>query len=598
MELVDPKDISKAIKIRGKKGIQTSKLLMSLLRIRKINKIYSKIYDLPPDEFLNEIIKLFRINFEISDEDISKIPDKGAFITVSNHPYGGIDGILLIKIIAEKRPDFKVMANFLLQSIKPMKDYFLPVNPFENKKEIKSSFKGIKLAIQHLQEGKPLGIFPAGEVSAYNSDAGIITDKQWQNPALNLIKKARVPVIPVYFQGTNSRLFHILGLVHPLLRTAKLPSELFNKKRKVIKIKIGNPISVKDQDDISDISRYGRFLRAKTYSLGTSLEIKRFFRKGILRLKKAEKIIDPVDVNLLIGEVRKISKTDLLLKQKNFEVYCSSSENIPNLLTEIGRLRELTFREAGEGTNRSLDVDEYDLYYNQLFIWDSNAKKIVGAYRVGKGKEILSRYGKKGLYIESLFKIKKPFESVLKESIELGRSFIVKDYQKQIAPLFLLWKGILYLLLKNPEYRYLLGPVSISNMFSKFSKSIIIKFIKANYFDYNLAGYITPRKKFRVKPDAEIDTDIFIESTTDDLNKLDKIIEDIEPNHFKLPVLIKKYLKLNAKIIGFNIDPKFNNALDGLIILDLYEVPLQTIETLSKEINDKTILDRFNTKQG
>jgi len=499
MDLVNPNDISKAIKLKGKGGIQTSKFLMSILRIRKVNKIYSKIHDLPIDEFLEELVELFRINYEISQEDLDKIPNDGAFITVSNHPYGGLDGVLLLKIILERRPDFKVMANFLLQNIKAMENYFLPVNPFENLKDVKSSFKGIKSALSHLQEGRPLGIFPAGEVSTYNSSSSIITDRQWQNSALNLIRKAKVPVIPVYFQGTNSRLFHVLGMIHPMLRTAKLPSELFNKKRKVIKIKIGNPITIKEQEGIGDISRYGRYLRAKTYSLGTSIEVKRFFRKGLLRLKKEEKIVDAIEPSILVKEVKGLPKEDFLLKQKNFEVYCSPSNNIPNILTEIGRLRELTFREVGEGTNHSIDIDEFDLYYHQLFIWDTNEKRIVGAYRVGKGREILSNYGKKGMYTESLFRIKKQFEPILEESIELGRSFITKQYQKQIAPLFLLWKGILYLLLKNPEYRYLLGPVSISNMFSKFSKSIIIKFIKANYYDYNLASYISPRKKFRVK---------------------------------------------------------------------------------------------------
>ncbi len=590
MKLVDPKDFSKAIKLKGKGGIRTSKFLMNVLRIRKINKVYSQIYNLPKDQFFEALTKFLRINYEVSEEDLKKIPKEGAFITISNHPYGGLDGILLIKILSEIRPDFKVMANFLLQNIKPMENFYFSVNQFETQ----ASYTGIKLAINHMQEGKPLGIFPAGEVSAYTSDTSIITDRQWQNSAIRLIKKAQVPVIPIYFKGTNSRFFHILGLIHPVLQTAKLPSELLNKKRKIIKIKIGNPISVKDQEGISDLARYGRFLRAKTYALGTSLEVKKFFRKGMLHLKKEEQIIDSIPQEILVKEIKGLPKTDFLLKQKNFEVYCSPSENIPNILTEIGRLREVTFREMGEGTNRSMDIDEFDLYYYQLFIWDTNLQQIVGAYRVGKGKEIMAKYGQKGFYAESLFKIKKQFNPVLTESIELGRSFIVKGYQKQIIPLFLLWKGILYLLLKNQEYRYLFGPVSISNIFSKFSKGIIIQFIKANYFDYNFAAYITPRKKFRVKADIEVDTDIFIESSKDDFGKLDKIIEDIEPNNLKLPILLKKYLKLNAKIIGFNIDPKFNNALDGLIILDLFEVPMQTIESLSKEIDDSSILERFN----
>jgi len=180
---------------------------------------------------------------------------------------------------------------------------------------------------------------------------------------------------------------------------------------------------------------------------------------------------------------------------------------------------------------------------------------------------------------------------VMSQALELGRSFIVPEYQKKPMPLFLLWKGILYFLLKNPEYRYLIGPVSISNRFSKFSKSLIIKFIKEHYFNQDLAKYIKPRKRFRV-PSHRLDTEIIL-GDSDDINKLDKIIKDIETTHDAMPVLLKKYLKLNGKIVEFNIDPKFNNSLDGLIILDLFDVPPETITDFSKELKDDSILERF-----
>jgi len=216
----------------------------------------------------------------------------------------------------------------------------------------------------------------------------------------------------------------------------------------------------------------------------------------------------------------------------------------------------------------------------------------VGAYRVGKGKEVLDRYGKKGFYIQSLFKIDNGFIPILAQSIELGRSFIVKEYQKKPLPLFLLWKGILYFLIKNPEYRYLIGPVSISSHFSNYSKGVIINFMKANYYDNEFARFITPRNNFRVAVSMN-DTEVLFEKNND-INKLDKFIQEIEPEDFRMPILLKKYIKLNGKIIGFNVDPKFNHALDGLLILDLFQVPMETITSLSKEINDKSLLERFN----
>jgi len=407
-----------------------------------------------------------------------------------------------------------------------------------------------------------------------------------------MIKAAEVPIVPVYFQGNNSRLFHLLGLIHPNLRTVRLPYELFNKKRKVIRIRIGNPISVKDQQEFTDIARFGRFLRAKTYSLGSALEVQKFFRPNIFRSGKVEDIIPPVDPPKIEQEVNQLKEKYLLFESGEFQVFCTPSFCIPSIMNELGRLREITFRQIGEGTNRSIDIDEFDLYYNQLFIWDSLQKKIVGAYRVGMGKDIMQQYGIKGFYIQSLFKISQKVYPALEQSLELGRSFIVSDYQKKPLPLFMLWKGILYFLLKHPDYRYLVGPVSISNRFSNFSKGMIIKYIMENHYNPEIGRYIKPRTKFVPTGLQDIDTEILMESSND-LNKFDKFIKDVDTSNYTMPVLLKKYLKLNGKIVGFNIDPKFNNALDGLLFLDLFDVPIETISALSKEINDNSILDRF-----
>lgn len=593
MKLVESKDFKKAAGLNTIGGESIAKLLMYILKISKINRMYTEVANCEGPEFLDALLKKLEIKYEVNPEDIKRIPKEGPFIVVSNHPYGGIDGIILLKILLEARPDFKVLANFLLRRIDPIKEYIFPVDPFESANQTAGSLVGLKTSIAHLKEGKPLGIFPAGEVSTYyNTEAPGVADRQWSDSIVKFIKKSNVPVVPIYFQGTNSRLFHVLGLLHPMLRTAKLPSELLNKKNKTIKVRVGFPITVQEQNEFTDIARYGRFIRLKTYALGSSIEVKKFFNYRLKSETKAEEIIGPVAPELINAEVETVIEKHLLFKSKNFCVICAPSVEIPNIMTELGRLREITFREVGEGTNRKIDIDEFDLYYHQLFIWDEEAKTIVGAYRAGKGKEIIDRYGKKGFYIESLFKIDNGFNPILEQSIELGRSFIIKEYQKKPMPLFLLWKGILYFLIKNPEYRYLIGPVSISSNFSNYSKGIIINFMKANYFDNEFSRYIQPRNNFKV-PVSKDDTEVIFENCND-IGKLDKFIQDIEPDEFRMPVLLKKYIKLNGRIIGFNVDPKFNNALDGLLILDLFQVPIEVITSLSKEINDKTILERFN----
>jgi hypothetical protein len=313
----------------------------------------------------------------------------------------------------------------------------------------------------------------------------------------------------------------------------------------------------------------------------------------MFRAVKVEDIIPAVKREKIETEVSSIREKYMLFETGEFQVFCSPSFCIPSVMNELGRLREITFRQIGEGTNRSIDIDEFDLYYNQLFIWDNLEKKIVGAYRVGMGKDIMRQYGIKGFYIHSLFKISHRIYPSLEQSLELGRSFIVSEYQKKPMPLFMLWKGILYFLLKHPEYRYLVGPVSISNRFSNFSKGMIIKFIMENYYNPDIGKHIKPRTKFVPARFQDVDTDIIMESSND-LNKFDKFIKDVDTSNYTMPVLLKKYLKLNGKIVGFNIDPKFNNALDGLLFLDLFDVPIETIASLSKEINDDSILERFS----
>ena len=594
MNLVSSKDISKAIHMDKIGGEVVAKFLMQLLKLNKVNRLYSETKNKLGIEFINSVIEQLEFTYEVRDEDIKKIPLDKPFIVVANHPFGGIDALILLKIFAEIRPDLKAMANFLLQKIEPIKDLIFPVNPFETRKDAKSSLAGIKSALAHLEEGKPLAIFPAGEVSSYQPESSIIQDREWQPSILKFIKKVQVPIIPVYFHGTNSRLFHLLGQLHPVLRTAKLPSELFNKKNKTIKIRIGNPIPVKEQDEFSDISHFGRYLRARTYALGTALEAKKFYLRSFQpKLKKAEPIADEGDKKLLVDEINVLLENYLLFENKNYKVFCGPSTEMPNTMHELARLREMTFREVGEGTGRAMDIDEYDFYYHQLVIWDEDENKIVGAYRIGKGKDIIAQYGLNGFYITSLFRIKKEFLKYLNESIELGRSFIVKEYQRKPLPLFLLWKGLLFFLLKNTEYRYLIGPVSISNDFSKFSKTLIVEFVKKFHYRSELAKYIKPRKKFVIKPDKIVDRELFIRNDDADVSKLDKLINDIEST-YKFPILLKKYLQLNSKLIGFNIDPKFNDALDGLMILDIFDVPENFIKALSKELNDESILERFN----
>ncbi|MBN4070182.1 lysophospholipid acyltransferase family protein [Olleya sp. AH-315-F22] len=588
MELVTAKEVSKAIKTDkyGFIGTFIGWLLMKLLKISTINKFYKKNKHLEDLDFLNAILDEFQIKFEIPEEDLKRLPKSGAYITISNHPLGGIDGILLLKLMLEQRSDFKIIANFILHRIVPLKPFIMPVNPFEDRKDVKSSITGFKNSILHLREGKPLGIFPAGEVSTYR-DGKLVVDKPWEDAAMKLVKKAEVPVVPIYFHAKNSKLFYKLSKISDTFRTAKLPSEVLTQKRRIIKVRIGKPISVKDQQEHEELNDFSEFIRKKTYMLSNTFEDKSKILNNIsstLKIPKIpKKIVTPVKKEVMIKEITELNEGDYrLLKSKNYEVYLAPAIKLPNILREIGRLREITFREVGEGTNEAIDLDKFDTYYHHMFLWDNNTQQIVGAYRMGLGSKIFEKYGIDGFYLQDLFRFEPELFKMMSRSIELGRAFIIKEFQQKPMPLFLLWKGIIHSTLRFPEHKYLIGGVSISNQFSNFSKSLMIDFMKSHYYDPYVAQYIHPKKEFKVKL-KDADKDFVFDATKADLNKFDRIIDELEPGSLRMPVLLKKYIKQNCRLIGFNVDPLFNNAVDGLMYIKIADLPESTVRPVMEE---------------
>jgi putative hemolysin len=583
-ELISENDITKGIRIKRIKLKPLTPLVSRILKIKELNELYAKHAHAFGGEFSEQVLEHLKVNYTVNTKELEHIPKDGAFIIVCNHPYGGIDGLLLLSLLSKKRPDIKLMANFLLQQIPSLKNNLVSVNPFKQTKKDGINITAIKQCLGFIQNGVPIAIFPAGEVSSVKrTHLNIsISDKMWNPVVGKLIMKAQVPVIPVYFAGHNSLLFNLLGLIHPIFRTAKLPSELFNKSNENIHVRIGKPIKVKAINEFEKPSELLKFLRAKTYALGSSLKIdSKSFIEKLAPKTNPQAIINETPLALLVNDLNKIKTSNLLFTQNNFEVYMSNAYNIPNILKEITRLREITFRAVGEGTNKALDTDQYDYLYHHLFIWDKTAQKLVGAYRVGLGDELYKQYKKNGFYLHTLFKIKKRFSPILKQSLELGRSFIVSEYQRHPYALLLLWKGInRFIEQNNQAYKYLIGPVSISNNFSALSKDLMVDYITQNHFDKQLSEFVKPRKKYSFKYKG--DSTSLSEHTHQNIKILDDMIEEIELTGNKIPVLLKKYLKQNAKIIGFNIDPKFNNALDGFLVMNIEQVPEQTFEMVTR----------------
>ncbi len=595
MILVSTKDIYHAsgLKKIGPFGYPVAWLYKKIGGLSKLNDLYKRGWKKNAPDFLEFLLDDLEITYELHDVDLNRIPKEGPFVIVSNHPLGGLDGILLMHIIGKIRPDFKVMGNFLLHKIKPLEPMVIAVNPFETRKEVYSSSSGMREALRHVRDGGCLGIFPAGEVSTKDEE-GNVTDREWQDSAIKLIKKLDVPVIPMYFRAKNSPFFYRMAALSPNLQTAMLPSEMVRPRTKPIQIRIGKPIVPKQQQEFEDIKAFSEFLRKKTYSLSTYYTQKKSLLMETLKIpstiamnatsKKPKAIVEETPKELINAEIEVLRKSEdaLLFKNNNYECYFSKAHEIPNVLREIGRLRELTFRQIGEGTNQEIDLDRYDVHYHHLFLWDNETCKIVGAYRMALGKEVYEQFGVNGFYLHELFHIEPELHPFFKKCIEMGRAFVVPDYQQKPMPLFLLWRGIVHVTLRNPEEKYIIGSVSISNQFSDFSKSLMIEFMKSHYYDPYVAQYVRPKKEFKVKLKDE-DKEFFFDEAEADLNKFDKLIDEIEPNVLRLPVLIKKYIKQNAKLIGFNVDPKFNDAIDGLMYIRISDLPENTVKPVLEE---------------
>ncbi|TXK52182.1 GNAT family N-acetyltransferase [Pontibacter qinzhouensis] len=579
IEIISKNQVSAAAALDKFKVSFLSPWLMQVLQIKSLNELYASAHTLDGFTFVEEILKRLSIQVEIHPQDLQHIPATGAFIAVANHPYGALDGLLMLKLLGTARPDFKLMANHLLQQVPNLLDVLLPVNAMQDTK--KSSFSGVRTALRQLHNDMPVGIFPAGEVSSFHWQTSAVSDPAWHPSVGKLVQLAKVPVLPVYFSGHNGLTFSLAGLLHPLLRTAQLPAQLLNKQGQKVLVRIGKPIYGKEIQALSP-TQLLPYLRAKTYALGACLrdEEKEILQRLSSTVQPAP-VVAETDQELLYQEISNLRPSAKLVQYKHLEVYMAVQQEVPHVVNEIGRLRELTFRAAGEGTNLAIDLDEYDRYYHHLFLYDQKARKLVGAYRLGKGKFILKKFGKKGFYLHSLFKMKKGFVPTLKNSLELGRAFVRQEYQRQPLPLLLLWKGIATYLENKLSYRYLIGSVSISDQFSSMSKMLMVDFITTHYYDLELAALVQARKKFRYRFSKE-HYETVLNQNVSSIDSLEKLVSYLDPKQRTLPVLLKKYLQQNARIIGFNIDPKFSNSLDGFMVMDVTTLPATTARLLER----------------
>ncbi|MCM2680587.1 GNAT family N-acyltransferase [Echinimonas agarilytica] len=507
-------------------------------------------------DFVEKVLDYFSFSYTISDRERARIPATGRVVIIANHPIGSLDGLALIKLIAEIRPDAKAVVNDLLMNIAPLSKLLLPVNNMTGN-TAKESLQDINC---HLQSEGALIIFPAGEVSRLRPTG--IKDTRWRSGFLRMATQSQAPILPIFVHGRNSALFYSASMVYKPLSTALLVKEMFRQQNKSVNIRVGDPIPYESYTS-GNITRREKVKMFKRHlyriGKGKSGLFKTF--SAIAHPEPKATLKQAVESCELLGETADGKK-----------IYLYRFDESSPIMREIGRLREVSFRAVGEGTGERRDIDQYDADYMHLVLWDTDDLEIVGAYRLADTRDVIERKGHKGLYTHSLFNFSKEMDSHLEQSLELGRSFVQPRYWGKRS-LDYLWYGIGAYLVKYPGYRYMYGPVSISNSFPKPARDLLVYF-------YSL--YFSPDKSMAQSRQPYSIADEAMQTLKDtfsgddykqDFSRLKHLMANIGVS---VPTLYKQYTEVaetdGVNFLDFGIDPDFADCVDGLVLVDIQKI--------------------------
>lgn len=536
--------------------------------LRALTEIYEAM---PPrrdgEPFFDTVARQFHLTFEIAPGDLQRIPASGPVVVVANHPFGAAEGIVLAHVLSSVRRDVRVLANHLLGRIPELQDELILVDPFHPGASA-ANIRGIRRAIEHVAGGGMLATFPAGTVSHLRVERMAVEDPDWAPSIARLVRRTKATVLPVYFPGANGPLFQLAGLLHPALRTALLPHALLDRRHTKIELRIGRPLSYARLAQLDGDEELIAYLRRRTYVLASRVTTTRT-RATLPKLMPAIAPATPAEI--VAAEVAALPGEHILAGSGELQVMLAPANEIPHVLREIGRLREMTFRAAGEGSGKPVDLDVHDAFYLHLFLWNKDKREIAGAYRLGLVDTIVQRYGVSGLYTSSLFRYTPAFFRALGTSaVEMGRSWIHPDYQKSYAPLLLLWKGIGAFAARNPKYCVLFGPASISNEYSARSRALLARYLMTDGAAPEFVPHVKSRTPFRSP----------VRDTTQharDFEELQELLQEIENGQRAVPVLLRQYLNIGGRVAALNVDRAFSDVLDALVVVDLRRTPEKTL---------------------
>jgi len=583
--LPQPGSIRSALPVRGVAGW--------LLPWRRLQRLYGKIMMQDESELIfRRILQAMAADYVVEASGLERIPKTGPLVVIANHPFGILDGAIAGDLLARVRDDVKVVTNRLLAGVPGMAERSVFVDPFGTNESAYASLRGLKESISWLKAGGAIVIFPAGEVSHLRLNHPAVTDPAWSHTAARLIRMTKANAMPLFFAGSNSAAFHALGLVHGRLRTLRLMHEFVNEAGKQVQVRVGTSIAPEVTAGLGSDEDATAYLHWRTYLLKEGEKQPK--RWPCIGRRAIQPIPDALPEGAMREEVEALGPDACLAQNGEFSTFLANADQIPCVLREIGRLREVTFRAVGEGTGTAYDLDEYDAHYRHLFIWRHASREIVGGYRFAETAAVLPARGVGGLYTSSLFRYDEAFFERLGGALELGRSFVRPEYQRMYAPLLLLWKGIAGYVALHPQAPVLFGAVSISNAYNRASRELLVKFFERHKEKQPLAGLVVPRTPFRSGRfrGRELDDVLPLLRDVEDLNGP---LADIERDGKSVPILLRQYLKLGGVVLAFNVDRNFSDVLDGLVFVDLRRTKASALARYMGAAEAAGFLGRFRT---
>lgn len=526
-----------------------------LLREQEINHFLDTHRDARGFEFVDRVLDHFNFSYSISHRERMNIPSTGRVVIVANHPLGALDGLALLKLVGEIRRDVRIIANDLLLHFAALQPLFLPVDNLGGR----TRKENIDRIVSALQQEEAVIVFPAGEVSR----AGLtgIKDGRWNSGFLHFARRANAPILPVYLDGKNSALFYSLSCVNRALSTLLLAREMFNKHSVTLPVRVGEPVAFSQLDALPVSNRdKAKLLKKHLYRIARN-------KRPLFLTEKT--IAHPQDRQALKQELKQAELLGQTADGKKICLFRCHPDSA--VMQEIGRLREIAFRTAGEGTGEKRDLDQYDQHYQHLILWDEEDLEIAGAYRIGESfrRNSSDTYP---LYSESLFRYHPAMEPVFAAGIELGRSFVQPRYQGKRS-LDYLWYGIGAYLRRHPEVRYLFGPVSLSSSYPKRARDMLVWFYR-HYFP-DQVGRARSRNPYTLDRHTETAmAEIFCGK--DYREDFCRLRQQLEYLGVSVPTLYKQYSELcepgGVSFLDFGVDPDFNYCIDGLVLVDTRQV--------------------------